>query len=42
MTGLQSAVISVATANYDDLYNGLREGYSGGYKFTSLEQWQRQ
>ena len=39
---LQSAVISVATANYDDLYNGLREGYSGGYKLTFLEQWQRQ
>lgn len=27
----QSAVISVATQNYDDVYNGLREGYSGGY-----------
>lgn len=27
----QSAVISVATGNYDDVYNGLREGYSGGY-----------
>ncbi len=28
---LQSAVISVATTNYDEAYNGLREGYSGGY-----------
>jgi hypothetical protein len=28
---VQSAVISVATQNYDDVYNGLREGYSGGY-----------
>ncbi len=28
---VQSAVISVATGNYDDVYNGLREGYSGGY-----------
>jgi hypothetical protein len=29
--GLQSAVISVSTTNYDETYNGLREGYSGGY-----------
>lgn len=28
---LQSAVISVATGNYDEIYNSLREGYSGGY-----------
>ena len=28
---VQSAVISVATENYDEVYNGLREGYSGGY-----------
>ena len=28
---VQSSVISVATQNYDDVYNGLREGYSGGY-----------
>ncbi len=28
---VQSAVISVATTNYDEVYNGLREGYSGGY-----------
>ena len=27
---LQSAVISVATTNYDEVYNGLREGSSGG------------
>ena len=31
---LQSAIIAVATANYDDLYNGLREGYSGGYELN--------
>ena len=31
---LQSAIISVATSNYDDLYNGLREGYSGGYELN--------
>ncbi|MFI3238912.1 MAG: hypothetical protein R3Y47_12950 [Lachnospiraceae bacterium] len=31
---LQSSVISVATSNYDEVYNGLREGYSGGYKLS--------
>lgn len=29
--GVQSAIISVATENYDDVYAALREGYSGGY-----------
>lgn len=29
--GLQQAVITVSTTNYDEVYNGLREGYSGGY-----------
>jgi len=28
---LQAAVISVSTGNYDETYNSLREGYSGGY-----------
>jgi hypothetical protein len=28
---VQSAIISVATGNYDDTYATLREGYSGGY-----------
>lgn len=28
---IQASVISVATQNYDEVYNGLREGYSGGY-----------
>jgi hypothetical protein len=28
---VQSSIISVATTNYDELFNGLREGYSGGY-----------
>ncbi len=28
---VQSAVIAVAIENYDEVYNGLREGYSGGY-----------
>ena len=31
---LQSSVISVATSNYDEVYNGLREGYSGGYELS--------
>lgn len=29
--GLQQAVITVSTTNYDEVYNGLREGYSGGF-----------
>ncbi len=29
--GVQSAILSVATENYDDVYAALREGYSGGY-----------
>lgn len=36
--GLQQAVISVATTNYDETYRGLREGYSGGYRLAG-EQW---
>lgn len=28
---MQGAVIAVATENYDEVYHGLREGYSGGY-----------
>lgn len=35
----QAAVISVSTGNYDKLYNGMREGYSGGY-ILSGNQWQ--
>lgn len=35
---VQSAVISVATQNYDEVYNGLREGYSGGYALYG-ESW---
>ncbi|XCH80170.1 MAG: hypothetical protein WHF31_05770 [Candidatus Dehalobacter alkaniphilus] len=37
--GLQQAVITVATTNYDETYNGLREGYSGGYALSG-ESWQ--
>lgn len=36
--GLQQAVVSVATTNYDETYHGLREGYSGGYRLSG-EQW---
>lgn len=28
---LETSIIGVATQNYAELYNGLREGYSGGY-----------
>lgn len=37
---LQTSVISVAAQNYDDVYNGLREGYSGGYKLSSSDKWE--
>lgn len=37
---LQTSVISVATQNYDDVYNGLREGYSGGYTLSSSDKWE--
>lgn len=36
--GLQEAVIAVVVSNYDDTYNGLREGYSGGYRRED-DQW---
>lgn len=29
---LQNAVISTVNDNYDDVYHGVREGYSGGYQ----------
>jgi hypothetical protein len=29
---VQATITQVCTANYDRMYNGLREGYSGGYK----------
>ena len=37
---LQTSVISVVTQNYDDVYNGLREGYSGGYTLASTDKWE--
>lgn len=29
---LQDAIIATVTENYDDVYHGVREGYSGGYQ----------
>ena len=39
---VQSSVISVVTENYDDVYNGLREGYSGGYSLDHNDAWASQ
>lgn len=33
---VQAAITQVCTDNYDKVYNGVREGYSGGYKLDSL------
>jgi len=38
---MQSAIISTATANYDDTYASLREGHSGGYRFNG-DGWSEQ
>lgn len=37
---LEASIISVAAANYDQVYNGLREGYSGGYYLSSDNKWE--
>lgn len=29
---VQAAVISTVVENYDEVYHGIREGYSGGYQ----------
>lgn len=34
---IQTAMIDVATENWDDAYNGLREGYSGGYTLSGTD-----
>ena len=31
---VQSAVVSAVTANYNEAYSQLREGYSGGYQYS--------
>jgi len=37
---VQTSVIAVATQNYDDVYNGLREGYSGAYTLNASGDWE--
>lgn len=37
---LQTSVVAVAAQNYGDVYNGLREGYSGGYSLSSSDVWE--
>jgi hypothetical protein len=37
---LQSSIIAVATENYDEVYNGLREGYSGAYTLDTQDRWE--
>lgn len=34
---VQSAIVDVATQNWDRTYPGLREGYSGGYSLSGSE-----
>ena len=36
---VQTSVIMVSSENYDEVYNGLREGYSGGYTLSSNDIW---
>lgn len=31
---VQSAVIATSVGNYSNVYDGVREGYSGGYRFS--------
>lgn len=38
---VQSAIISVATENYSNVYPGLRQSYSGGFS-RSLNKWAEQ
>ncbi len=35
---LQSSIISITTENYDEVYNGIRQGYSGGYQLDSVRK----
>lgn len=37
---VQSAIISVANDNYNEVYSGVREGYSGGYELQSSDNWE--
>ncbi len=36
---MQASIIAVATDNWDDTYNGVREGYSGGYELVE-DSWE--
>ncbi|WP_141499732.1 hypothetical protein [Paenibacillus luteus] len=36
---VQSSIIAVSTENYAHVYNGLREGYSGGYLLNASNGW---
>ena len=36
---LQASILSVSTGNFDETYNGLREGYSGGYNRNGEGSW---
>lgn len=31
---VQSAVIATSVGNYSNVYDGVREGYSGGYRYS--------
>ena len=37
----QNGVISVVTKNYDEVYTGLRQGYSGAYGLSETKKWQQ-
>ncbi len=37
---VQSAIIDVAAKNWDEVYHGLREGYSGGYSLSGSDWYQ--
>lgn len=36
---MQTAITTVCTQNYSNVYNGLREGYSGGYVLANNGNW---
>lgn len=36
---VQSAVIATVTDNYSNVYHGVREGYSGGYRPSGSSSW---
>lgn len=36
---VRSSVLAVTVENYDETYNGLREGYAGGYTLDENGEW---